>query len=511
MKPVEEHLEQLCLLLSGNNAWHCSYNKLLIARRISDSAFGLIGLAVLVISLVCQGCLAAVEHGSPAIDHSPDRAFIAPAILPPEEPVNHLADSKFEMPRLQQRAFLPISSSKPIRLEASYNEPLSLKDVLSLTLQNNLPIKIAASNCRYQKYQLFTQLAGFLPSFSTGWGYDHVSVLPVPTSANSRVFVTSLNWSIFQGGAVAYSALSQYYVFKAYQQSYRANVNDKLLEAYTAYNNLVLNYALLHVSMKALQVSKSQLALNNSLFKAGSGTKYEIMQVRAEVARDELALLKQEQVTRQASLALSFLLDLPMAINFVPVEQGLSEGGLIDTHIEIKELLQTSRQNRPELKQFEDFRLAANRNIQASASNLYPTVSLFASFINASGTVYPSGNSDQLAGVASTGFNTFNIGTVSNTALNQTANFSPTGGNSGTSGATTSASVVASSGGNPLANTQSSGLVTSGAVAPSFANYTGSGFSSSGAGIFPGLTNTFRMGLSLSWFVNNLFREVLPT
>ena len=83
-------------------------NKLLIARRISDSAFGLIGLAVLVISLVCQGCLAAVEHGSPAIDHSPDRAFIAPAILPPEEPVNHLADSKFEMPRLQQRAFLPI-------------------------------------------------------------------------------------------------------------------------------------------------------------------------------------------------------------------------------------------------------------------------------------------------------------------------------------------------------------------------------------------------------------------
>jgi len=436
----------------------------------------------------------------------PSRPFLAPAILPPEEPENHSADNKMELQPLRQFALPRIASMTPVRLEASYNERLTLKDALSLTLQSNLPIKIAASNCKYQKYQFYARLAGFLPSFSTGWGYDHASVQPIPTAANSRVFLTSLNWPIFRGGAVAYSALSQYYTLKAYEQLYRINVNDKLLDTYNLYNSLVLNYALLQVRSKAFQIAKMQLELNNSLFRAGSGTKYDIMQSRAELARDELALLKQEQVTRQASLALSYVLDLPMAINFVPVDKDLAEGDLINTKIEIKEFLRTSQQHRPEIKQFEDFRLVANRNIQAAASSLYPTISLFATFTNASATVYPAGNTDQLAGVASTGLGSFNVGTVSNTALNQTASFTPTSSNSGTNGASSSASVVASSGGNPLANTQSSGLVTSGAVAPSFAGYTGSGFSSSGAGIFPGLTNTFRIGLSLSWYVSSLYQ-----
>lgn len=127
----------------------------------------------------------------------------------------------------------------------------------------------------------------------------------------------------------------------------------------------------------------------------------------------------------------------------------------------------------------------------------------------------PAANVDELSGVASGQVATAQngAGTATNTALNQTASFSPTSNNVGTSGANTTATVVAGGGGNPIANTQSGSLVTSGAVAPSFGvnTITGAGGSSNisgantaSAGVFPGLTNTFQAGIAMSWSLPNM-------
>jgi outer membrane protein TolC len=291
-------------------------------------------------------------------------------------------------------------------------------------------------------------------------------------------------------------------------------MNDALLDVYNKYTNLVLNNALLQIRVKSYQFSEAQLQLNNALYKSGTGTQFAIMQSRAQLASDEQALLQQQTATRQASMALSFALNLPMAINFIPVDEAVAENAIVDEKLEFKQLMDTTLRKRPELKQYEALRLAACRGMQIAASSLYPTVSFFTSYTHASTSVYPPGNSRQLNGVASGQVaSAQNVGTASNTALNQTASFSPTGNNLGTGGANTTATVVASSGGNPIASTQSGSLVTSGAVAPNFSvnTITGGGGSSNssgantaGAGVFPGLTNTVQGGFAISWSLPNL-------
>jgi outer membrane protein TolC len=428
--------------------------------------------------------------------------------LPVEPSSDHASAARVDLEPLRQFTLLPLSSIRPIRLEASYNEPLTLKDALKIAVQKSLPIKIASETVRYQKYQLLASLAGFLPSFSTGWGYTHVSVQPVPTRANSRVFGATMRFPVFMGGAIVYPALAQYYRLESYHHACRATVNDSLLDVYKQYTNLVLNNALLNIRVKSYQFSQAQLQLNNALYVSGTGTQFAIMQSRAQLAADEQELLKQQALTRQASMAVSYALDLPMSVNFLPVEQTVAESELLNERLEISHLLAATQKHRPELKQYENLRLAAGRNVQIASTSLYPSLSFFTTFTHASTTVYPAENTEQLSGVASAQVagNT-GVGTVSATALNQTASFSPSGNNQGTSGANTSASVVASSGGNPIASTQSGGLVTSGAVGSGFvSNSTGSGGSSNtaGAGVFPGLSSTFRMGLSLSWNLSSL-------
>ena len=440
--------------------------------------------------------------------------------LPAAPAINHDENSKIDMGPLHQITLLPLASTRPVRLEASYSEPLTLKDALHLTLQNSLPIRIAGESLRYQKYQFFSKLSGFLPSFSTSWGYTYTTVQPVPTRANTRLYQLSIRYPVFQGGGILYPALAQYYRLKGWRQSYQSTINDALLDSYSKYNNLVLNNALLQIRVKSYQFSEAQLALNNALYKSGTGTRFAIMQSRAQLAVDEQALLQQETVTRQASMALSFALNLPMSVNFVPADETVSESVLVNDRLEINELLKATQAHRPELKQYEMFRLSACRNMQIAAASLYPTLSFFTSLTHASTTVYPAGNSEQLNGVASGQVaSAEGVGSVSNTALNQTASFSPTGNNLGTSGANTTATVVASSGGNPIASTQSGSLVTSGAVAPNFNTnpITGSGSSNisgantAGAGVFPGLTSTFQAGMALSWSLSNFAQSNLAS
>jgi outer membrane protein TolC len=409
---------------------------------------------------------------------------------------------------------LHLTKTRPIRLEASYNEPLSLAEVLDCALTNSLPIKISQESLNYQRFQFIAQAVDVLPNFSTGFSLGQALINSDTTSYN-RIYSTSLRYPVFQGGAVLYATLAQYYRQRGWLSSHRATINDALLDVYQKYNNLVLNNAILQIRAKSLAISESQLALNDAIYKSGNGTQFAIMQSRTQLAADRQALLAQQVLVRQAAMALAFSLDMPMAINIVPTIDIVSEESTIDERVSIKDLLDQAMSLRPELRQYECFRLAAARNVQAAASSLYPQASFFTTYTHSVASVFPTENTGALNGLASATINSslFGSGLASNAALNQAASFSPTGNNLANSGVNTVATVVAASGGNPIATTQSGSLVTSGAVAPSFASGSsafGSGGSNingsntAGAGVFPGLFNNFQAGFTIAWNLSNL-------
>jgi outer membrane protein TolC len=190
-----------------------------------------------------------------------------------------------------------------------------------------------------------------------------------------------------------------------------------LLDVYLKYTNLVLNNALLQVRAKSLAISQSQLELNNTLYKSGNGTQFAIMQSRTQLAADRQALLTQQVAVRQAAMALAFDLNFPMSVNIIPRDETITEQSIIDHNMSIENLLDLALKNRPDLRQYELYRVASARNVAVAASPLYPQSSLFTSYTHSTTNIFPgnqqaavSGNNVAGAGVFGGLFNTFQAG-----------------------------------------------------------------------------------------------------
>ncbi len=271
----------------------------------------------------------------------------------------------------------------------------------------------------------------------------------------------------------------------------------------------------MQIAAKTVEADLQQLKVNQDLLKAGTGTRFAVLQSETQLASDKQSLLQQEVTMRQSALALNLSLNYPMSVNLVPVEETLSEVSLFNDNVQIKTLIQDALKYSPSLRQYEMFWLTAKRNMQLAAASLYPTISFFTLYQQNDTQVNPAANAADVNGIATSTITSFLnstfAGRVSNNSLGQLQSFSPTAGSTSTQGANTGPSAVpAASGGTPIATVQSGSLVTSGAVAPSiFGGGSGPGANNPNgslqapAGIFPGTPKSFQAGFSLSWTLPN--------
>lgn len=265
----------------------------------------------------------------------------------------------------------------PIKLEATFNEGIDLKEVLEITVRNNLPIRISQAGYDSQRYLFIGALGRFLPDLTLNHRAQQVTNQGSSLITSTFTRQATMRYPVFQGGRVLYGSLVNYYRMRAAKNLYYASVNDALLDAYVRYYNLVLNQSLLQIRVKSVELSRTQLKLNEQLRDAGVGTNFAVYQSRTQLALDKQALLQQEVVFRQASLELARVLNTSMAVNFIPEQSSVRELRLIDPDTPIEDLLATTMRLRPELKQFEDLRLAANRNVALQQAPLYPNISFF--------------------------------------------------------------------------------------------------------------------------------------
>ena len=272
---------------------------------------------------------------------------------------------------------------------------------------------------------------------------------------------------------------------------------------------------LLKIRMKAVTLAETNLRLNEANYQAGIATQFDIMQSRTQLADEKEQLYQQQLATRGAAMALCLVLNAPLLINFLPRETVLKEHPILDARLKVADYENVALKARPELRQYENFRLAAARSVQSSASPYYPQMSFFTTYTVATTQINIPQNVNLLNGVAAAEVAQAeeNIGVVTNTALDQTASFSPGSSNTANDGANTLSDVVAGGGGNPIANVQGGSLVTSGAVKPTFGSsaLTGGpttsniqGSNTASAGIFPGHSQTFQTGMNFNWTMPNL-------
>lgn len=354
--------------------------------------------------------------------------------LPAENALQHEKNAVLDPLALPVPIQAELNQERLIKLEASFDESISLKEALLETLRHNLPIRISRESWNYQKCQLLANLFEFLPSFNLGYNLTQSRIWPGTISANARVFSTQVTYPVFQGGSVLYNSIAQGYRNAGWRHAYESTINDALLDVYNKYLELLLQNALLRIKAHALSLSRLLVDLNTGMYESGVATQFDVMQARTQHMLDKEAWVEQQLACRQAALDLSYQLDMPVSVNLITRESKLQEYRLLpeQTQMSVNQYARAALLNRPELRQYEMFRLAAARTVQASASSLYPSVSFFTSYADTDVSSNESSDSSDSSTLENAGVFTgttrnlqlgFNITwTLSNLGLLNTAN-----------------------------------------------------------------------------------------
>lgn len=294
-----------------------------------------------------------------------------------ESNATHDKNKTLPVSGLRLHSSVSLNSFKSVREEVGYDEPITLEQALNYSLENNLGLKISKESLNYQRYVLLGNLASALPSFSMAYNITKTNILNEKVRSLAKVNLLRINYPVFQGGSIMYGALGQAFRTKGWHHAYQATLNDTLLQVYQSYNNLLLARILLQIRAKAVEVDQEQLRVNQQLEAHGTGTRFAVMQSDALLASDRQALIQQQVGVRIAALGLNFVLNYPMLANLIPAEETITEHALWQSNAKIADIINVAVKKRPELREYEMFKMGAARNLQVAAAPLYPSLSFF--------------------------------------------------------------------------------------------------------------------------------------
>lgn len=297
----------------------------------------------------------------------------------------------------------------PFQLDASVSDVMNLRDALLFGLDQNLDLAISRTNAKAQQNAYYSALGNFLPDPTMGFSeYFTNGRIGLPfspstllgtglsslgSSSSSATFPNNgtttirihhpfeimhggMEFYAYRGGSILFGALQSKHNYKAAKLQEKASLRDMLMTVTQNYYNLVLAEALLQIRIQAVRTSNEQLRRNLDRFHSGLATNLDVLQSRTQLSRDRQNLVDQQTSRRSNSITLAQSLYMNLGQDIIPIEMNVRKVRLVDPRLNIADFLQLAIDNRPELKQYEELRLAAKKAILVAAAKLQPTVLL---------------------------------------------------------------------------------------------------------------------------------------
>lgn len=273
------------------------------------------------------------------------------------------------------------SKMSPYQLDAGTAREMGLKETLLTALGNNLDIKIVSSETGERKWQYFSNLANFLPSLENSITFQGLkgsianpAGVALPLTNPFLTLQSGFTQPIFTGGRLLYTALQTKHQYKASQFALKGSTNDVLLQATDLYYKLLEEEVLLQIRIKALEVSDGLVELNQDLYEGGVVTKLDVLQARTQRSKDRQHLINQQVDRRKAAVNLATSLNMNTNMDLSAADRMVAKTRLVDDTVEIGDLLRVAVDNRPELKMFNELRIAAKDAIKVARASLLPQV-----------------------------------------------------------------------------------------------------------------------------------------
>ncbi len=291
----------------------------------------------------------------------------------------------------------------PYSIESTGSRAISLADVLNQTYGQNLTIKLATTEADQKKWLLFSSIGGFLPTLSNEVTYQGITGNYIsPAGANIPIQNYYLNTNssfaqnLYRGGSVIHTYLENKHNYKAAQHGVKLATNDELYETAKRYYELALNEVKLQIKIKTVETSEALLLINKDLYANGVNTMLEVLQAKTQLSRDRQALIKQQVARRESAVKLAEIINENGMTDFTLGNPQIKKIRLVDGNLGIKDLLQMAVDNRPELKRYEELRLAAIESIKVAKAPLLPQIQALGSIVGTSARISSGSNASQV-------------------------------------------------------------------------------------------------------------------
>lgn len=278
-----------------------------------------------------------------------------------------------------------------------------LQKCIDYAFENNIQIKqqgIAAQYGENQVHQaksdklpnLNAQVAGDM-SFGRSLTYDNTydNINSAGTSGG-----LSSNWTVFNGGVLNNTLKQRRLDLEATLFDLQKTKDDITLLIAGKYLEILFAEEIELITEANIEVTKQQIERSAQLVEAGSLARGSLLEVEAQLAREELQLVNDQNRTQLAYLDLYQLLELPIAESFKIEKPTLPDLQANLTMLNALDVFNNAIQMRPEIK-------AAQKRVESSLAQLevakgyrYPSLTFGASYYNQYNNQFNDINGDRI-------------------------------------------------------------------------------------------------------------------
>ena len=265
----------------------------------------------------------------------------------------------------------------------------SLQECIDYALENNIIIKQQQLNTAYNenlagqaKSELLPNLnAGASNNYSFGRSLNNINVYENVNATQLSGYVSS-NITLFNGFILQNTIRQSKLNLQAAIHEMQKTKDDIILNIAASYLEILFAEELAQITEAQTEVSKQQIERTEKLVDAGSLAKGALLEIEAQLAREELQLVNDQNRIQLAYLNLYQLLDLPIEKSFKIEKPKLPE---IKAHVTMTnsfDVFTNAINTRPEIKAAQLRVESAKRQLNISKGYNYPSLSLGGSYNN---------------------------------------------------------------------------------------------------------------------------------
>lgn len=265
----------------------------------------------------------------------------------------------------------------------------SLQKCIDYALENNIQIKQQGLNTQYNENMVHQAKSDRLPNlnagasnnYSFGRSLNNENVYENVNSTALNGYIQS-NVTVFNGFTLQNSVKQSELDLQAAIQDLQKAKDDLILNIAASYLEILFAEELTLISEAQVEVTQQQIERTQKLVDAGSLAHGALLEIEAQLAREELQLVNDRNRVQLAYLNLFQLLELPVEKSFTIEKPKLPEIKANVTMLNSFDVFNTAINLRPEIKAAQLRVESARRQLDIAKGYNYPTLSFGANYNN---------------------------------------------------------------------------------------------------------------------------------